>query len=341
MRGLKFIPILFAIFLGTFSVFTNTYAAQRIVSYAGLTGLELQTTRLANLNNNAFCTLMIVNTGGTRQTLVSIQTLTTTLGAGSVLTTTAAGALFNTCTPSADLIPGASCYVNYAVPTFLGSERYGLCAGTITVQDFDPSLPGSVVATGNITVQQEAMVMGGVLSGAQYVSGQVTNISGNRNGSMNLFCTAACMSTSGAAMGGANQRACEALCGVDASTAPYYPPSPRTISGLIDQNAVADPSIAPTGSTPTSILAYAPSYFAGGTVYELEMGALDSICNGNPQYISDGYSPLPGAGFDHSLGSAQSADAEVLFCGHRHSLPDLYMKVGQAIPIVINGGSSF
>jgi hypothetical protein len=93
------------------------------------------------------------------------------------------------------------------------------------------------------------------------------------------------------------------------------------------------------------------AHFAGGMVYEMEVGAYSAICSAHNQYASDG-----GLEFRHSDGvdshavydsntddynGAKVAPPERLLCAHRHLKPDLFMRVGSTSPIVVNGGMPF
>lgn len=85
--------------------------------------------------------------------------------------------------------------------------------------------------------------------------------------------------------------------------------------------------------------------YAGGIVFEFEMGAFNAICSGNTSYAAEGGSEF--THFDAAPQGMLSGDLnpsyphERLFCSHRHGQSDLFMKVGVTSPIVINGGMPF
>lgn len=311
-----------------FSFPVTTYGATRVVQYAGLASVEVSFGRIATFNTQFVCSVAVVNTGGTLQRDVTVSFINTATGT----TTTEICA--------ASLPAQRSCIAMNWPQTTVDTNIHGLCTGTISVTDDNAAGPGSVVATGNMTVIQETAVVGGTLSGAYYASGAAVDGGHGLTGNMSLYCREACAGPPA----NTNSGVCEVLCGVDsAPSTPYGAISPRTIGGLIEDTSIATAPYpaAVRGSYPKSVVAHAPSYYAGGVIYEMNIGSVDAICNGTPGYLGG---PAVGSasffGNHHTVGASQISQ-EVLFCGHRHNAPDLFMRSGQTVPIVVNGGMAF
>lgn len=75
---------------------------------------------------------------------------------------------------------------------------------------------------------------------------------------------------------------------------------------------------------------------AGGRVLEIQIGSKASICNGN---LDSGLLGTP-LTFEHG-DSDNRLDGETLYCAHRHGEDELFGRIGQSVPFVINGGNAF
>jgi hypothetical protein len=92
----------------------------------------------------------------------------------------------------------------------------------------------------------------------------------------------------------------------------------------------------------------AKGHFAGGMVYEMQIGAYNAICSAHNQYAKDGgleFKHVDGVD-SHAVYSSNAteypgAPPERLVCAHRHMKNDLFMRVGSTSPIVVNGGMPF
>lgn len=132
------------------------------------------------------------------------------------------------------------------------------------------------------------------------------------------------------------------------------PVSENEPTSLVDGSTDAAPLIAPdiNGARNNSYGPHVQNYytrtalpnFAGGMVYEMEIGSIASICSGNKDARN-----VENLGIDRTvsvhpgdLGSGMSYQAqEKLVCHHRHSLPDLFLRVQQSYPFTINAGQPF
>ncbi len=307
---------------------------------------------------------------------------------------------------------GDFCLFMYTVSSIKFDGNWGVCGGVVQVQDVNAAAPGSVIASGSINVTQEAMVLGGVLSGAYYASGiHLSSTTGlntdTSNGvpsppvglshNMNYFCASACaIGTSNGSSSNPGEF-CIENCGhyqehtdpisggytsqadpgnasiipshmVNSyiSTFPYNSGGIYSwASGVVNAGSAttqwpsvwgpacsggANFPVAPTVyTTPqaTGELRTANDHYAGGMVYEIEMGPLMSICSGNYTYYQNGGQDFTHAGGvdGHAfiLGSATcpGCPPERLICNHRHAQPDLYLGVGSSMPFPINGGAPF
>ncbi|MBL7715002.1 MAG: hypothetical protein JNL01_06000 [Bdellovibrionales bacterium] len=353
MAGIK----KFLIFgLGAISSFP-AFAATRTVQFAGLASVEANFTVIQELNTQAVCTVIIVNTGQTAQIVDGIEFINSPSALGSSFTAAVGcgnGAAGQT------IAAGQTCAATYRPSTYIQDLRQGVCAGRITVRDANDNSPGSVTATGSIGVMLESQVMGGTLAGALYSSGQIVQASGAATtGSMNLYCTDACQRQL------ANSRTCASLCGVTSTQTPYGMFVPRNIDGILEEEDAVNPNGSapisfPTtgqqnGGYPKMIHTKTPTLFAGGAIFELNIGSMHAVCNGTPGYLGSDLAPSAGEPhFGHGqygggeqvdlpllTGDGQGKKGEVLYCSHRHGVPDLISRVGSTTPVVINGGMPF
>lgn len=353
MRASK-IQIALALLVGSFS--GPAHAATRTVQFAGLASVEANFAVIQQLNQQAVCSVLIVNTGQTPQRAITVDFVNTTSTPGASTFASTGGC-------AGPLNSGASCMVTFRPDVYIQDLRQAMCAGRVTVSDNDDNTPGSVTATASISVALESQVMGGTLAGALYSSGQVVQPGGAGSwvtGSMNLYCSNVC----GRQL--ANRRTCEALCGVANTQTPYGIFVPRNIGGILEEDdavnssANSNPISFPAsgqqnGAYPKMVDVKTPTLFSGGAIYEMNIGSMHAICNGTPGYLGSDLAPQAGQPhFGHGqygaaveqidlplLSGSSGSEGEVLFCGHRHGVPDLISRVGATVPVVINGGMPF
>lgn len=404
------------------TLFTSTsFAATRTVQFSGIAaggagGLAIQPT-VVNHIASAECQVVVINTGLKPQIITDFKWwYTDSAGANMFKSVPESntgyrdcliGSSSDTCKPclNATLNEGNMCVFWFATNNIVsGTSRSGVCAGTIKVKD--SSEPGSVVASGAISVNQEALVLGGVLSGAYYASG--THVKGGENTlpalidgaapafvdtvNMNIFCYNACSTT------GTGGIACEEQCGkgpgnvfnttgrvshysgiqTPASDGRSWVAIPRiddNTSNVSFDDAKLPPVTGPliletclwtdplsgtcqiygkksfinfssTNSEKPWITTANP-HWAGGMVYEFEMGAKNAICSANADYTA--YGGLPVRHDDTGLSddaivkktNADTNPPEALYCAHRHGNSDLHMRVGSSTSFPINGGMAF
>jgi hypothetical protein len=360
-------------------------AATRTMQFAGMAGAEFNVGDVSNHSKVGFCEITIVNTGKetqnvTRVDILSYSSASQTTGGTTwsgpdfdLLRTSSAADASKTCTGN-DLPEGGFCFFRFALDTLPSDGRYTICAGRIVIADKDPSKPGSVTAAGSVTMRQEVQVLGGQLSGAYYASGSHIQNSANlavaTDGSgapdpsnsplnadwshnPNYYCVTAC------SMAGGADDLCRGRCGIvsSGSTGEPYPGS-----GMVPLFTSAAPSGYPdTTEPPASVsvsggnggssghggymMRVANTHWAGGMVYEMNVGPMTSICSGNHSFFVQGGNDFVHAdGVDgHAIikGSNSSYPPERILCAHRHAMDDLYMQAGSVTPIVINGGQAF
>ncbi len=401
-------------------------AATRTVQYSGMGVNDPLTAEVGNWSFMTFCNVAIANLSSTDQRIKKVEFLSykfknsgfTTLKATDNLEVLTSGfAAWNGrresnassfCVgPNTTLAPGEVCIIRYPMETLTWGGKVGACMGKITVEDVDSAKPGSLVASGALYMNQEAMVLGGQLSGAYYAS--QTHVQSSDFGStkslrelpsnppsgytfsqaqnMNVFCGWACKAFNGAAW---SEEECDKHCGLSSSgddggwthhisgwtqktpsdsykagladveseaetqtVSPTYTGSPAdTVAGnadRLDQLKVelSDLSTQVKSLDRMQLHSLANTHFAGGMVYEMQIGAFNAICSAHNQYATDG-----GLEFMHSDGvdshavyssntGYPTAPPERLLCAHRHLKPDLFMRVGSTSPIVVNGGMPF
>lgn len=129
------------------------------------------------------------------------------------------------------------------------------------------------------------------------------------------------------------------------SPSPSGAPSYRSFSpGYNVANPAANGQM--SQQPPTMAIRTTNGHFAGGMVYEMEIGPLMSICSGNKEYENNG-----GQDFTHFGGvdghswikgnPAGNFPPERLLCNHRHAQSDLYMGISASQIFSINGGMPF
>ncbi len=230
-------------------------AATRTVQFAGIGVNDPLTVEVSNWSFMTSCTIAVANLGSTDQVITGFDRIA--YANSSYVAGTTPSKIFpytdfnavyylsfldhwrgdsgKTGCIGADkfLAPGDVCFVQYAVITAPWTGKIAPCFGRVTVKDRDDKKPGSIIATGSVYLNQEAMVLGGQLSGAYYASQThvMTSDFGNTkalkalpemptNGSgdtafsydgaqnMNVFCSAACQ-----AYGAWGNQACDEHCG--------------------------------------------------------------------------------------------------------------------------------
>lgn len=173
--------------------------ADRTIQFAGVAS-NFGDRNLPNLSPFIACTVIVANTGVPTQQVRSITfnvfdsgnaTRLTPLSAGSGASTLTQEDIYQSglstpagpaCTtrgtaPSPTCtgvdIPGGGIYVATVRTLQLNLSSFTVvpCFGTLTVQDKDPSQPGSVVASGAISFVGEQAITGGQFQGAMYLSG--------------------------------------------------------------------------------------------------------------------------------------------------------------------------
>ena len=411
----------------------SAFAATRTIQFSGIAaagagGLALQDVSLQH-SATAECQVAVINTGAAPQRVDSLQYWFTEVPAANTYRRLArthadadqcrvtSGTLACGNCVGVELAQGDFCIMSYMTSVLSnGVHRTGICAGTIVVSDAQPSSPGSVVASGTVSVNQEALVLGGVLSGAYYASG--THVRGATSGSdtkntdlaatvagvstaavdtvnMNIFCETACTASGegkwcdeqcgkghGSLTGKANlvlqnpawnetptnSRASHISLFENPRSLRLITAASGDISGgggtiFWDPNGGATKLYSTESAwgnvfnwavtTPDEwylrpMITTANPHWAGGMVYELEIGPLGAICSANSNYASMGGVPFTHG--DNLTGDAVSKEPlfparvgppEALFCAHRHGNSDLYMRVGSSSPFPINGGAPF
>jgi len=361
------------------------------------------TAELSNWSFMTFCNLAVTNLSTTEQVISKVEYMTyefktTTPTVVRSVTTKLGGAIFGFTSwkgdlsatdcvgSSTSLAPGEVCVMRYPVQNFTWSGKMALCSGKITILDKDPTKLGSVIATGSLYLNQEAMVLGGQLSGAYYAS--QTHVQSSDFGdaralksiptlptgysfggaqNMNVFCGAACMSSSNRQSAGWSAEECNQHCGLGnaSDTDAWTSHIAGWTSKLTNQDyheagsEKSEHADSVSGTTNTDIRdalhkmdrlrvqGVTNAHFASGMVYEMQIGAFNAICSAHNQYSRDG-----GLEFKHADGvdthavynsntSYTNAPPERLVCAHRHMKPDLFMRVGSTSPIVVNGGMPF
>ena len=412
-------------------------AATRTVHYAGMAVNDPLVAELSNWSFMTYCNLAVTNLSATQQRISKVEFMTYEFKTSSPTVVKSveselAGALHGFRSWKGDLgtssclgtgtslAPGEVCVMRYPVQTFTWSGKMAICSGKITTEDVDPTKPGSVIATGSLYLNQEAMVLGGQLSGAFYASqthvqdedfgtdkslrplpSMPSGYTFKHSQNMNVFCGVACRASS-VDRGGSSwdQSDCDQHCGLgfhgtdtgnpsnpshdNALMSPYplaggngdngwfhhisgwtmkTPKTAYKSQGIPERNGQSGINSSADADTPANSHAatqtmvqsldrmqyhsVANGHFAGGMIYEMQIGAFNAICSAHNQYSKDG-----GLEFKHADGvdshavydsntGIPGAPPERLVCAHRHMKPDLFMRVGSTSPIVVNGGMPF
>ncbi|OFZ78687.1 MAG: hypothetical protein A2583_07240 [Bdellovibrionales bacterium RIFOXYD1_FULL_53_11] len=384
-------------------------AATRTVQFAGLASLGagglLVQDQTYNTMANVHCQVVVINTGSTSQTINSLlwwelstpsagryqSTLQSSTGFQQCRITTAS-AVCGTCIGVA-LNRGDMCVFGYQQRTITNNIYHsGICNGVLSVSDTAPASPGSVVASGAINVNQEAMVVGGVLSGAYYASGGNVKTGENTDlrtdaafpgvvdaMQMNIYCKEACQVGAQAQYSGRCTKICgdggidlwEGLRrGLGAANKPkqhytHYEIAeglrelPGKLKNYNTTPAYAGYSLTDSADSPMRVQSYVgdilngyntPQYaianpgYAGGMVYEIEMGPLASICSANKGFIEGGgvrATHLVDLNLSNDYAEGTGGRGEYLFCAHRHGNSDLFMRLGSSTGFPVNGGMPF
>lgn len=180
---------------------TLANAAERVVQFAGVVSSVTERRETTEFLDKVLCNLVIVNTSQTtsNQTIVGVNFYNygysgtdlnsarvfapaTAPGAGEelrynqIMIHPSGGAATETSCIGKTLEPLATCVMQFITNTIpAGSSTIGVCAGNVRVQDSNPASPGFVVASGSASLIQEVRILGGVLSGAHFLSGPAFN----------------------------------------------------------------------------------------------------------------------------------------------------------------------
>ncbi|MCM0607216.1 MAG: hypothetical protein KA715_14090 [Xanthomonadaceae bacterium] len=172
-------------------------AAERVVQFAGVVSSITERRETTEFLDKVLCNLVIVNTSQTSSTqkivgvnfynygysgvnLNSARVYAPATAPGTdeqirynqILIHPLGGADTDPSCIDKNLEPLGTCVMQFITNTIpAGSSTIGVCAGNVRVQDSDPAIPGFVVASGSASLIQEVKVLGGVLSGAHFLSG--------------------------------------------------------------------------------------------------------------------------------------------------------------------------
>lgn len=182
---------------------TTAWSAERVVQFAGLVSSITERKETTEFLDKVLCNIVIVNTSQTNsnQAIIDVNFYNygyTGTGYSSIRSarvqmsntgdaeaarynqmlihggSTAAGTscIYNAGDNTTALEPLGTCVIQFTTNTIpAGSSTVGVCAGNVRVRDVDPAAPGFVVASGSASLIQEVKVLGGVLSGAHFLSG--------------------------------------------------------------------------------------------------------------------------------------------------------------------------
>jgi len=274
----------FALILVMFFFSVQSQAATRTIQYIGIAETLPESTLLSPYDFSdkgiasssryvleTACTLVVMNTGETPQKVTAFlpimmdaaaQTSTKVDATGLPVEQFVEGHFKNSgnpvskCIGEAQLLSGEFCVLRYFNPTAIFSGFVGLCSGYLTVEDVTPEEPGSVVASGSVYMTQEALVLGGQLMGAMYMSGSgfdSKNINTENYGddtndggfadlstidyftsNMNIFCAEAC----NAGNGSWSSNECQTYCGGQKAYSRGYNQNPAAVDTYDDDNTV-------------------------------------------------------------------------------------------------------
>ncbi|MEK7690570.1 MAG: hypothetical protein AAB425_06085 [Bdellovibrionota bacterium] len=364
---MKIMNFRFPVLLLLLSISWDAMAASRTIQFTGVASSYFTTVAINNATTTAVCTVVVANTGATDQYVERVRFIEVSYTASTksasfpdsangdhaILTaTTYADSISNAstgCTATTTLSSGGICIFRFSQTTLPWNGRTAVCSGQISVKDKDASKPGSVTASGAISLNQESLVVGGLMSGAMYLSGMhitpnagghfptamadnntpftgaapdVNLTSGSYNvTNMNYYCAQACID-----YGGWNDQACAEHCGIAYSENGKYRQIFGSIKSAADTHALADNSVDDPSDTDTYkdtnsdgkkdsptfsyYLSLANPHFVGGLVIETIQGPVSSICSGNKIFFSNG-----GLDFTH----ADSVDSHSKFKGNPDS----------------------
>lgn len=323
---------------------TAAQGADRTVQFNGSAMALTYMIPVSNANYKYSCAVTITNTGSTAQRyksgsffgirwrdMGSYRSLRTTAPEDlnwMRLHSTAQNADTSSdapCSAAGSLPVGGVCVIRWVNEMIPNTEGWALCAGGLAISDNNAAAPGAVTASGSIFLQQETMVMGGVLSGAHYLSGKAlwnvtgvqlstamnqsyqigTGANAFRGDQMNIYCSSACGRFQSDSTATAKAR-CNEVCGSSGLSQPNQiaPPGfsvPMSTLGWITQSAphqfgevqsqtgfkgISGAAVAP--GDPAFNLLIANGNFAGGMVTEMTMGPMTSICSANAEYWGAG-----------------------------------------------------
>ncbi|MCC7440631.1 MAG: hypothetical protein IT285_03295 [Bdellovibrionales bacterium] len=418
-------PRIAALLLAASSWSSSVIAATRVIQFVGVGASEYTSGEINNENLSASCIVIVSNTGETTQVVDDFDFIrydsgnsTTSWVAPDQQALRSSGAPSDTACIGQNLPSGGFCAFRLTNDSIPIGGRYLVCSGRITVRDAQADQPGSITASGVTSAVQEAMVMGGVLSGAYYAGGvhlwSLSNVALATDGNgapdpnaqlglvhnMNMYCRDSCVKyVGGGAPTAAHEEMCTIQCGhmwpasepdnsfstsiqyhvnwVDNAWNAWSGQRFNTVefnwlhdwlsasescgdqsltgtwsgggTGSASANSCTNAGTRPSAATgraamPQAVLRNANDHFAGGSVYELQIGPLASICSGLRSYFLQG-----GAEFTHADGIDTHAfvapngnyGPERLLCHHRHAKDDLYLRVGSSSSFTINGGLAF
>ncbi|MBN22004.1 MAG: hypothetical protein CL678_12055 [Bdellovibrionaceae bacterium] len=216
-----------------------SFAGLRTKSFAGLSGAVPVNIVSQNMSRVAQCVVTVVNTGTVDQTILDIQFLTTNVQSNtptmSAIATTgealkvngsSAGYSTNCLNANGVLNPGQVCLFKKEIETLPFDGNWAMCSGQIRVRDTNAGESGQISVAGTVYIVEEARVLGGVLTAAQYrnvgarydpTSGSVRlrsdpagyTSTDNETVNMNQFCVHGCRSQLGL-----NEATCWKYCGL-------------------------------------------------------------------------------------------------------------------------------
>ena len=152
--------------------------ATRTIQFAGIASSRFSNAAINNENVKMFCTVVVVNTGGTAQKITGIKfarydattggTSFSSAGTSHLIGTTLSGTDTTGTTSdrtSAVLQPGGMCIIRARFDSISFDERTGVCAGK-SQSPTTPRRRRDQLSPGIDRDRPESMVMGGVLSAA-------------------------------------------------------------------------------------------------------------------------------------------------------------------------------
>ncbi len=359
---------------------TSVFASTRLIPFSGIASSEVRTLELNLANSVATCTITIANLSSVDQQISDVQFLdydttqkiTVWKKADQIWKRGLDSNAISDSSCSGTILPGTICFFRKKLIPYTAEARYAVCTGKIQVADDKSSKPGTVVASGALSIYQESQVVGGALSGALYSSGTANfftpgsglKLSDNLAGkdlpdsgtltaepsyttNMNFVCFDACKKFKL----NWSDKQCQIHCGsysysttTDISTSEAIALSGSVVKiPQLKPNWKAENTQPPIPDDEYFIKKTDPG-MGGGLVLEMISGPFISICSGNKDYHTQG-----GVDHHHTDGSMQGDTnfggsemiSERLYCGHRHQKSDLLSRVGSTSPFPINGGVAF